>query len=348
MYAVALCLGMFTSCGDDEEIAPTPNVENNNDKNDQKDEDNKDQNDNQNDDQDNDENGEENGGDEGIEHNPGVLKAFSFGGEYLTSFFPHSETNELGCYTFLSERGYYYFNGTVAGFRTDEDLILSQGGIYAGRGSNSYEISDIKCNSDGFITSLRYKEWDEVENYDFTNNYTYEGRHLTKIVSEQKYEEYGETFISNVECTLNWEDDNLTGFTSTYVDRDSNGKVVDSDKSVYTISYGTQKNPHKQYTFAICYELSTTIDEVMIGLTGDGPALLPTQILSSWENYTNCSYTLNDNGTIATEHYYTRNENWIVDYSYTGQVAKQKKIIADKNTNLILSKSHHIRKNFRK
>ena len=39
MYAVALCLGMFTSCGDDEEIAPTPNVENNNDMNDQKDED---------------------------------------------------------------------------------------------------------------------------------------------------------------------------------------------------------------------------------------------------------------------------------------------------------------------
>ena len=99
---------------------------------------------------------------------------------------------------------------------------------------------------------------------------------------------------------MTWENDNLTNINFICNEIEKVGEIDLSNPKSYNISYGSQLNVCRQYTEGLssrCFNWECNIDWLfMLGLFGVGPVNLPTSIDSRM--YT---YTLNENGTIASE-----------------------------------------------
>jgi len=153
----------------------------------------------------------------------------------------------------------------------------------------------------GSFKELVQKGLDEHFTFDYIMTYN-SNNQLVKIegdvyTSEKNYDEDLKTSSQGkVLQTFTWEKGNLVRKETTYF---VDGGAV-SGESVSVI-YGKERNISKQFTKGL---IDKVIDDDLfgfgllyyLGLFGDGPVSLPTTIDS--KGYT---YTLNENGTIASE-----------------------------------------------
>lgn len=174
----------------------------------------------------------------------------------------------------------------------------------------------------GYISSVSGKSWYESSNYSYTLNgnvaYAYDAAgHITAITENgtESGVEYGEAFAYSGTMTtiFTWSDNNLVKVVQSGRDSDGCSSTV-----TYVISYGSQKNKYMQMPsiFVLCDILNseTAYDPTwaLVGLSGAGTAKLPTSIeidetfvedgeVDTDHHTYNLSYTLNQDGTIATE-----------------------------------------------
>lgn len=174
----------------------------------------------------------------------------------------------------------------------------------------------------GYISSISGKSWEESSNYSYTLNgnvaYAYDAAgHITAITENgtETVFDYGETYSYSGTMTtvFTWSANNLVKVVQS--GRDSSG---DSFTVTYNITYGDQENKYLQmpYIFNLCDILNSEAAYdptwALVGLNGVGPVNLPAT-LSYTETYIEdgevdtdegtytLSYTLNEDGTIASE-----------------------------------------------
>lgn len=195
----------------------------------------------------------------------------------------------------------------------------------------------LSFNSKGYITKVK-GSWsfsDDGENFsgslEWSASYDNNG-HLTEMTTneEEKSDEYNDKGTSKM--TLSWSDGNLVSYKSESKWFDEDGEL-DEYSSTGTFTYGTQLNKYKQYPAVI------SVDDVgglfNMGLFGLGPNMLPTSYKEVYvEEYngqnhehsynSNSTFTLNDNGSIATEIWSGDNgtAKYVFGYSDAKTVAK--------------------------
>ena len=176
----------------------------------------------------------------------------------------------------------------------------------------------------GYISSISGKSWYENSNHNYswtlnsTVAYAYDAAgHITAITENgtETGVDYGEayTYSGTMTTMFTWSDNNLVKVVQSGRDNDGNSSTV-----TYVISYGSQENKYMQMPsiFVLCgilnSETAYTPMWALVGLSGAGTAKLPTSIEIDetyvedgeveTDHYTyNLSYTLNQDGTIATE-----------------------------------------------
>lgn len=240
----------------------------------------------------------------------------------------------------------YDANGKVTSFGdADEgELYTISGSSFSIAGTNyKYNFS---TNGKGYITKL-------VFSYDFTDsdgdsekgsgtiNFSYNGSGQITGYSGSGSSEYVDVYNngnsvdkgsekSTVDVTCAWSSGNLTSVVQqdkgTYTENGETTNYEDTD--TYTFTYGSQANVTKQYTYYVSKPfLGGGLSALsMVGFFGIGTAYLPTgytkeevenrdgeQPYTYTSNYT-LTYTLNSNGTIATEQ---RNNSSVIQYRYS-------------------------------
>ena len=236
---------------------------------------------------------------------------------FVGSQHDYDENNGYGTYYFYDEKGALTSFGRLPSQENrGEDAFFVDGLSYYSY-SMLPDYSELRgdpvegtmnLNDDGFISELScsFKELlqegiDEHFKYDLVFTYNSKNQ-LVKIegdvyTSEKNYDETLKTSSQGkVLQTFIWEEDNIVRKETTYF---VDGETI-SDKSVYVV-YGNERNVSKQFTKGL---IDKVIDDDLfgfgllysLGLFGVGPVNLPTSIDS--KVYT---YTLNENGTIASE-----------------------------------------------
>lgn len=198
------------------------------------------------------------------------------------------------------------------------------------------ERIEATLNSRGYISSVSIEEKDEDEEgfddiYKETVLLDYDSEgHLVKATgkwTETEYEDGKKHTESGTDLiTFTWENGNLVRIEYKYEEEYDN----EYQEDIYEITYGDQKNQYNQYTCGIANEFMGAIS--LVGMTGKGTAYLPISIKETYkeayddevyeETYLEkYSYTLNSNGTIATEtckHWYNDSSYGYSDtYNYT-------------------------------
>lgn len=204
---------------------------------------------------------------------------------------------------------------------------------------------DFSTNSKGYITkmvfSYDYTDSDgESEKGSGTISFSYNGSGQLTGFSGSGSSEYVDvnndgtiergSEKSSIDETCTWTNGNLAKIVEhnkgTYTD-DGKTKSYD-DTDTYTYTYGSQVNVTKQYTYYISKQSmgETFCPLYLIGFLGVGTAYLPTgytkeevEIEDGKQPYTDTdtytlTYTLNSNGTIATEQ---RNKSNVIEYRYS-------------------------------
>lgn len=241
-------------------------------------------------------------------------------GVQLTSvgdiWFRYDENGKLS--SFGDSDGGYYLDGNSFTL-TYKDV---ESGYLDGYYTSSY-TAKVTLNGSGLISKITYTEETKYTDEDFasktsaTVSYQYNSdRQLTggsmSGSGEWSEDGYHVSYTGTGSLTNTWTNGNL--IKSNQESRIS-GKVSGQSYNqtiaeTYTYSYGDMANPIKQMPYLICDNL--TGEELgmlgLIGLFGVGPVNLPTVYvvteLEDGEEYSRTSalsYTLNDNGTIATE-----------------------------------------------
>lgn len=146
---------------------------------------------------------------------------------------------------------------------------------------------NIKYNSDGTMKSFRWSGTDEDGTEYGSGQFSYDNDgHIKTIVSHAE--------DGNVYLNFKWENGNLTEF----IYSDPNAEYEEDKTDNVFISYGMQKNVHKQYPLAmVALELGTIF---FSGQIGHGPDYLPIQV-GSIEQAVNTEYTLREDGYIKNE-----------------------------------------------
>ena len=180
---------------------------------------------------------------------------------------------------------------------------------------------DMTLNSDGLVASMsilfKYLTHSERKDDMYKHNciLSYNSnKQLTKVEGDLYIENYDknnnlEYAKVNESMVLTWENDNLVKVEDTYTEVEKVGDPDGSRSWTATLQYGNTLNTCKQYTKGLSkirfFWGEYGIEKLfMLGLFGVGPAKLPTSIQkvdsrqSSSAQYT---YTLNNDGTIATE-----------------------------------------------
>lgn len=196
----------------------------------------------------------------------------------------------------------------------------------------------LSFNSKGYITKVK-GSWsfsDDGENFsgslEWSASYDNNG-HLTEMTTneEEKSDEYNDKGTSKM--TLSWSDGNLVSYKSESKWFDEDGELDESASSTGTFTYGTQLNKYKQYPAVISFDDEGGLFNM--GLFGLGPNMLPTSYKEvyvevyngqnhEYRSNSNSTFTLNDNGSIATEIWSGDNgtEKYIYGYSDAKSVAK--------------------------
>lgn len=146
---------------------------------------------------------------------------------------------------------------------------------------------NIRYNSDGTMKSFRWSGTDEDGTEYGSGEFTYDSDgHIKTIVSHAE--------DGNVYLNFKWENGNLTEF----IYSDPNAEYEEDKTDNVFISYGMQKNVHKQYPLAmVALDLGTIF---FSGQIGHGPDHLPIQV-GSIEQAVNTEYTLREDGYIKNE-----------------------------------------------
>lgn len=251
-------------------------------------------------------------------------------------------------------------------FNVENDAFTIKGGFQYDDATETLE-ANIQLNASGFISGVsikadyeykgRYSESKDHYEYNITYQYNSAGQLIkakgTSILTENnkdydygegEYYTYNYSESSNAEGNNTWLDGNLISSTSKY-----NARVVEDGESYnYSgeyncdISYSQTLNPTKQFTYYLGQILigEDNFGQLsVIGLFGIGSKNLPSGYNELWleedgeeydeESNYSLSYTLNSNGTIASERrgyetkYYTYGS---IDYSSineTRSVAKE-------------------------
>lgn len=218
------------------------------------------------------------------------LKVPTFGGNLLTGL--QSDHDLLT---------FNYSNGALMSITTNEHSLIFKDNMYFSQDYQETEtLSDFKLNNDGFITSCKYTytDRDETEVIVFTNKYS--GHNLVSCTWDSKGVDEGEPYAYNYEITFTWKNGNITRADVKYTDEE------ETETGYYLLTYGNTPNAHKQYSLLMSAMLDLDgPDFPQLGLFGDGPAYLPTKVVKEYgddEPVTmNLTYTLNHNGTIASE-----------------------------------------------
>lgn len=196
----------------------------------------------------------------------------------------------------------------------------------------------LSFNSKGYITKVKgsWSYSEDGENFsgslEWSASYDKNG-HLTEMTTneEEKSDEYNDKGTSK--ATLSWSDGNLVSYKSESKWFDEDGKLDESGSSTVTFTYGTQLNKYKQYPAVISFDDEGGLFNM--GLFGLGPNMLPTSYKEVYvEEYngqnheysynSNSTFTLNDNGSIATEIWSGDNgtAKYVFGYSDAKSVAK--------------------------
>lgn len=150
-------------------------------------------------------------------------------------------------------------------------------------------------------------------------NIEYDGNgHVTKAYTKTSSNVTvpgSESYSENLEgfATWTWDGNLLTN----YYDELSGTEDGESytDKTSCTFSYSDQTNTNCQYTYAIDDAGGMPYKLSYVGMTGKGPDKLISRY--TCDGYTdNVSYTLNDDGTIASEKVTSANNGYSNTYSY--------------------------------
>lgn len=249
----------------------------------------------------------------------GALKAFTFDGKYLTSItYSNGYSSNLyyglnlagnSIQSFVSEDGTYVFNSNA--YTCTED------------NGEMDKYYDFAVNNNGHITAFK-NIWGNNNRTGGSMDIrcTYSGRNLSKVsIAGVDYEDEGENEYWNYDVTFTWSNGLITkiNFVESWIE---DGKQ-ESETDSYTIAYGSTNNAHKQYTISFEDFFEDEIGLCLYGLLGDGPSKLPTSF-SHYEEGEFChtedwTYTLNSNGTIATE---TRG-SYTQYYNYGSSNARQ-------------------------
>lgn len=198
-------------------------------------------------------------------------------------------------------------------------------------GKESYVTYNIELNSLGFISKVNYKGaveydgddegyggyneyWEGTVTYNYNSNGELIGMNATEKENghdydweEDKYYNFSASY--NVSQKFTWVNGDL--ISSEYKSKANDGSIFE----VYNdINYSNDLNPIKQNTLCFAYiqEFDLTSILSLIGLLGVGTTHLPTRLDYSdiekegdyedkYDGYKNCSYSLNNNGTIKIE-----------------------------------------------
>lgn len=219
----------------------------------------------------------------------------------------------------------YNDNGTLKSFTVDNEEYVFNGSVLNIEdedGAMSFTLSN------NFVSkvTLRYSGPDEegqIENYNYTINYSYSNNQLTSckvsITGDYLIEGAKITYSGNTNVKYTWSNGNLTkcvaDASTTY--KYAGQSLGYNSKDNYTISYGSQSNKYKQFPYYMAAEL-TSLDNVggilgVAGLFGMGPSNLPKLITDEWSEESDfsdpdsgteeyeMSFSLNNNGAISIE-----------------------------------------------
>lgn len=208
--------------------------------------------------------------------------------------------------------------------------------------------SNILRNTDGgFVTSFTYTYTDDEETYVANTNLIYNNRRVSKIDVVYQGEEDGEVYQGTMTYNFAWSNGMLTqvDYKDVYVE---DGEQ-ETDESKITIKYGDKKNPFKQYSYylASCFDDADEFGMALTGWLGDGPDYLPssyTEIEGTYSDTDDVNYTLNNDGSIASE--------WkVYGGSYTGTVynfaylgdnnGAPAKVLPQNTMKSLVKKAHH-------
>lgn len=192
--------------------------------------------------------------------------------------------NEDGSIAKMENNGvtynFEYGNGTRAAVSTGRQIKR----IYANVDGTTYEGTNFKFNSNGFLTAMTFHSRDidryETEEMDLNYSLSYDGTgHLTsnKITGSVKWQEDGESGVDNVNITVNftWKNGNLTNSSAS-----ANGSSVNT-----TLDYGTEANTFNLTTPAMAGVIGFLTDDpiltalAMLGFTGNSSAMLPVKLV---------------------------------------------------------------------
>lgn len=254
-----------------------------------------------------DSNSETPGGGNGGTTANGPLMVPGFGGKLLT-----------GISSSWDDITFNYSGRALMAMNVNDYAMIFKDGVYVEVDGDETNVeSDFKLNKDGFITSFKdtWTEGGDSEVIVFNNKYS--GRNLVSCTWNGTEIEDGEKFTYTYTITFNWENGNIASADVLYKDK------YETEHDRYVLTYGDTPNAHRQYTTMLSALLALDgADYPLLGLFGDGPALLPTQCLEledgdepNTEYYT---YTLNNDGTIATE---TEANVTTYRYHYSGEGA---------------------------
>ena len=224
-----------------------------------------------------------------------------------------------------------------------------------GSETGKYDMN-IQLNGDGLISKISFTgewkesggDWEKSSGY---MEYGYNGaKQLTNMSGSgtgqfhDVYHEDGQEVADDgwskgsYSQVNTWTNNNLvsTSWKSEYNGVEDGVNYSGSDSENATFTYGSESNPLKQYSYYVATEASRSdvlCVLAMVGLHGVGPANLPTSLSSSWTEIENgygeepykhtgsetyqLKYTLNSNGTIATEgRAYNNSTYYTLNYSY--------------------------------
>lgn len=220
--------------------------------------------------------------------------------------------------------------------------IVYKGGLpYSGE----QEVVEIETNRDGLISKMREEQkYDSNRKEIIETSFTYNSeKQLLKMSQKWNYKTYDEendcwniddSDVYVYEVSNTWENGNLVKWEETYTYFDGDVEDVE-DVNTYTLTYGTQKNPVKQYPASFLDDplVSTGIEIPLffMGFMGVGPAYLPTSVISTfndksmgyfYSDATQYSFQLNSNGTIKTETAIDKDgwtSEWVWQYGKTNR-----------------------------
>ncbi len=220
--------------------------------------------------------------------------------------------DDLGRCTYLNSWNSWFFTISYDPYKvevtSDEDESVSCSLSFNGSGyiskctwSETYDDGE-ESGSGSETTTLSYNSNGQLTSA--TNNYS----------GKEKFDGESYSYSGKVTLNITWEGGNMTKMAINQTEKGDGYSY--SDSYTYTYSYGDIENKYRQYTVdfdqtsADC--LDCIADFCLIGYMGIGSAYLPTSVKMEGEenedgdvynyDYTyNCSYTLNEDGTISTE-----------------------------------------------